>query len=981
MFMRRLLFLWLLPVALFAASGTAADSYFQQYVHYTIRVRLDTDEHMLRGTETILYRNNSPDTLRHFYLHLYPNAYKSKDSEFQRSYRRYYNVNLIDLPKAYRAYLDIDTMFIDGQSVVPHIDDTIARIDLPAPLLPGDSLRATLSFHEKIRKHIGRAGYRGKQYDFSQWYPKVVVYDENGWHADKFALGEFYGEFGTFDVFMEVPEDYVIAATGMVEDGDPGWNLTESGDEDNASPEEDADAASFKTVHFHADDVHDFAWCASPNFAVQDTLWNGVRILSFYKKGNSEWEDSTLVYGARTLEWLDEIVGPYPYPQLSIVHGLLSGGMEYPMLVMNGHAGMSIVLHEVGHNYFYGILANDEREEAWMDEGATTFQTGWYLREHYGPWGETDKWSLHQRITPQYTLEEQARRSLFRLERYGYGERVATRSEEFENSYYTMVYIKGALIFHALRYVVGPETFNEILKEYYNQWKFKHVNEERFRRVCEEVSGMDLALFFEQWLHTRKICDYKLEKVKSSRYENKEGYRIDVHIKRLGEIVMPLLLEVTMEDGSKETFLLDGRLRTIKESFDLPAKPTRYALNPLNEIMDINLSDNFQPRRRDLQFDWPRNYYYPENAYQIRYRPGFWYNDVDGFKAGLLLRGSYMGEMSRWRIGVYYGAKSDRVDFTVSLAKPTRVLGRNGSLSLSGYKMEGRTDITAKLFVRSRKTLVRPPSHDYTVGLNYHELTNRRFLVHPEFYETEPDLGPFLTYRVDPQFDILATRFSAALKMGREWWGGNFDYERLASTLTLRTRAEYIPLLNLRLRFFLGLIGGRMPQQQKFFIAGGGPLAQERRFFLRSPGAIWEELNYHEPGHGNLRGYLNGDFGVNRLLAMNFEMGIPHPFGILRKVTGPILGRIDVVGFADVGTIMDKQNPNAESARIQKLTDAGILDATLFDAGLSVRTTLRIPFYPLWFRLDLPFYVNHPEINGESDKFRNRYVFSLSGTF
>lgn len=978
--MRRFLFLGILPAVFIAANGTASDSYFQQYVHYTIRVRLDTDNHMLVGTETILYKNNSPDTLRNLYLHLYPNAYKNKESALQRSYRRYYNVNLFDLPKSYRGYLDVDTISIDGRPVVPNIDDTIARIDLPRPLLPGDSLQAILSFREKIRKQIGRAGYRGEQYDLAQWYPKVVVYDEKGFHADKFELGEFYGEFGTFDVYLEIPEEYVVAATGVVREGDPGWSLNDPGDEDTQPARSEPDPGVFKTVHFRAENVHDFAWSASPDFAVRDTTWNGVHVLSFYDKHNRKWEDSTLVQGVRALEWLDEIVGPYPYPQLSIVQSLMDGGMEYPMLVMDHSVSESLVLHEVGHVYFYGILANDERAEAWLDEGATTAQTGWYLQERYGPWGNKDDWSLHERITPQYTIEEQARRSVFALERYGYGERVATRAEDFQNSYYTMVYTKGALFFKALRYVVGEEAFEKILREYYARWKFKHVNEERFRRVCEDVSGMDLALFFEQWLHTRKICDYKLEGVKKSRYENKEGYRIDVHIERLGEIVMPLILEVTLEDGSKETFPIDGRLRKIKETFDLPRKPKHYALNPQNEIMDINLSNNFLPRKRDLQFDWPRNHYYPENAYQIRYRPGFWYNDVDGFKAGLLLRASYMGEMSKRRLGVYYGAESDRVDFTVSLEKSAKLFRRNGSLSLSGYKMEGRTDVTAKMHFRSRKTLIHPPSHDYTLGFNYHELTNTRYLVNTESYETEPDLGPFFIYQVNPQFDFMSTRFTSGLKLGRDWWGGNFDYERLASTLVLRTNSEFVPV-DARLRFFLGLIGGRMPQQQKFFIAGGGPLAQERLFFLRSPGGIWEDVNYHQPGHGNLRGYLAGEFGVNRLLAMNFEMGIPHPFGLLSRAINNVLGPIEIKGFADVGRILDKENPNAGSARIQSLTDEGVLDATLFDTGLSVRSKLHIPFYPLWFRLDLPFYVNHPEINGESDEFRNRYLFSLSGTF
>ncbi|MFH1754891.1 MAG: M1 family metallopeptidase [Candidatus Latescibacterota bacterium] len=402
--MHRSLLMGILLAAFCAAGSLASDAYFQQDVQYTIRARLDTDGRMLLGTETILYTNNSPDTLRHFYLHLYPNAYKSKDTAFQKSYRRYYNVNLFNLPGAYRGYIDIDTLSVDGQAVAARIEDTIAKIDLPQPLLPGGSIRLSLSFREKIRKQIGRAGYRGEQFDITQWYPKVVVYDQNRFHADPFELGEFYGEFGTFDVHLEVPDNYVVAATGEVRDGDPGWNLHKTGGGNaggtgggSVTADGNSGAAAYKTVHFHADKVHDFAWSASPDFAVQDTTWNGVQILSFYKDSNRQWQDSTLVHGVRALTWLEEKVGPYPYPQLSIVQSLADGGMEYPMLVMNGTVSEPLVLHEAGHIYFYGALANDERQEAWLDEGATSAQTAWYLQERYGPWGKKDDWSLHQK--------------------------------------------------------------------------------------------------------------------------------------------------------------------------------------------------------------------------------------------------------------------------------------------------------------------------------------------------------------------------------------------------------------------------------------------------------------------------------------------------------------------------------------------------------------------------------------------------------
>ncbi|MCK4774068.1 MAG: M1 family metallopeptidase, partial [Candidatus Krumholzibacteria bacterium] len=340
--MRRLLCLAIaasLHLAAVVAHGE--EGYFQQYAHYTLRVRLDTKQHTLEGTETILYRNNSPDTLDVFYLHLYPNAFTSKNTPLIKDYSRRFNYSFIDLRKKYRSNLVLSNVSIDGTSVTPEVEHTLAKIDLPAPLAPGDSMVVSLEFNEKIRRHLGRAGYRGKQYDLAQWYPKVAVYDEKGFHADQMRTGEFYGEFGTFDVHLEVPEHYVVAATGVPKQGDPGWSLNPV--DAKGAARRPKGEVPYKTVHFHAENVHDFAWNASPNFAVQDTTWNDVQIKSFFNRGNKKWRDSTLTHGLRAVEWLSERVGPYPYPQVSIVEALLSGGMEYPMLVMDGQVSEALV--------------------------------------------------------------------------------------------------------------------------------------------------------------------------------------------------------------------------------------------------------------------------------------------------------------------------------------------------------------------------------------------------------------------------------------------------------------------------------------------------------------------------------------------------------------------------------------------------------------------------------------------------------------
>jgi hypothetical protein len=979
--MTRLFFAVALAALTVPGSGraqTARGDYFQQDVHYTIKARLDTEAHTLSGSETIVYTNNSPDTLREFYLHLYPNAYKSRHTPFMRDYRKRYNFNWFDLPDKYRGWLDITNVEIDGSSTTPRVSGTLASMNLPRPLLPGASMTLDLDFESKIRAHIGRAGYQGNHYDMAQWYPKVVVYDQNGFHPDQFMTGEFYGEFGTFDVHIELPQRYVVVATGTVQSGDPGWSK-KGGDKKDSGD-------TYKTVRFHAENVHDFAWCADPSFVVQDSTVNGVDIMSVFRRRNAAtWKDSTLAHGIRAMRWLGDKVGDYPYPQVAIVDGLLGGGMEYPMLVMDGRASLTLTLHEVGHIYFYGILANDERAEAWLDEGFTSFQTDWYMLQHYPESGVIrSSLNWYQRLTPQFTRLENTRRRLFPILREDYGERIATRSEEFVNSYRAMVYWKASLMYRALQYVVGEETFDRILAEYYARWKLKHVNEQRFIDVCEEVSGQDLDWFFGQWLHSRKTCDYKIAEVKTGTSASGDAYRTRVKIERKGEMVMPLKLRFTFKGGTVQETEIDtreARLRTIIKEFDFPQKLSAVALNPENHIMDIDMSDNFSPRRRALDIDWPNSDYYPEDAYQIRARPEVWYNYIDEAKFGLHFNTGYARWAKRYSAGIYYGTKSKRLDFSIATHKRFRLFWNQTMLNVSGYKMEGREDFSLELDTRKRKTLIRPPTHRLLLALNYHGMTETQYVVNPEAYQKGGDFSYYFQYSVDPQADVATSRFTLGFRGGRKWLAGDFDYTSFTAEWWMATRPEAVAALPVDggLRLFFGAVGGSMPLQRKFQLAGGGPLEEEKHFFLRSPGAIWKEAHYHQPGGGNLRGYYEGSFGVNQLLAMNLEIGRRLP--LLSKAPNKWLGSIDVVAFGDVGTIIDRENPVGSSARVQALVDGGILRKGLFDAGLGLRFHRALPFWDLRVRFDSPFYVNHPEINGESKETDYRYILSLESIF
>jgi len=238
---------------------------------------------------------------------------------------------------------------------------------------------------------------------------------------------------------------------------------------------------------------------------------------------------------------------------------------------MDGRASEGLVFHEIGHVYFYGILANNEREEAWLDEGFTSFQTRWYQERRYGPWGDKSRWNFYQRMTPQYKLWEEYRRDVFDLYRRGYDERVSYRAEKYQNSYRINVYQKAALVFNAMRFVAGDSTFDAVTHSYFDRWQFKHVNEDRYRAACEDALHRDLSRQFEQWLHTRKTVDYKLARVRSR--TDSSGVTTEITVKRIGELYCPIEAHFTLPDGSVVKHRMDARDRTMVERVHLAAEP------------------------------------------------------------------------------------------------------------------------------------------------------------------------------------------------------------------------------------------------------------------------------------------------------------------------------------------------------------------------------------------------------------------------
>lgn len=504
-------------VAVFAScfllSADGQSGYWQQQVHYTIDVSLNDKTHTLDGFERIEYINNSPDTLRFIWFHLWPNAYKNDKTAFSDQLLRNGRTDFYFSDQADKGYINrldfkVNDVTAETQDHPEHID--IVKLMLPSPLPPSQKAIITTPFHVKLPRYFSRGGHDGQSYQATQWYPKPAVYDSKGWHPMPYLdQGEFYSEFGSFDVSITLPQNYVVAATGELQnEEEKEWlktrasfewkpqqkkTKTSGGQVKTITEKFPPSSASLKTVRFRQDRVHDFAWFADKRFVVvQDTcLLPSGKIITvgnyYYKKSVKNFWDN-ISYLKTAARFYSAHLGEYPYNTLSVVRGPDSppgeiSGMEYPTITLisageDFNAASNVVLHEIGHNWFYGILASNERDYPWMDEGMNSF----YERKRY----------------PYFTDDEKLLQALFyRFAQQKRDQPIATHSDRLTDlNYSTSVYFKGSEWMRYLESQVGESTFKEAMQEYYRRWQFKHPQPGDFKKVMEEMTGKDLDSTF-----------------------------------------------------------------------------------------------------------------------------------------------------------------------------------------------------------------------------------------------------------------------------------------------------------------------------------------------------------------------------------------------------------------------------------------------------------------------------------------------------
>src|SRR6266571_3789399 len=699
---------------LLVASDTVG--YWQQQVAYRIIASLDEPSGVLTGWERITYVNRSPATLRDFYVHQYLNAFRPGS--------RWAAAHSAEQRDRFQHFRDPDYAFeritaatLMGEALRPDYryapDSTVAHWRLPRPLGPGDSLVAEIAWQARPSTVARRQGRQGRRFDFAQWYPKVVVYDQYGWEDHPlYPAGEFYGEFATYDVTLDLAQDQVIGATGVPVEGDPGWEHAKADAQLRIDYQRNwyrsllpapgcaglKLASGRNCVHFHAEQVHHFAFSLNPQYVYEEGRYGDAVVRVLYQPSDrATWGNGTAVRNTvLALAWLDSLYGTYRWPQLTNVHRIEGGGTEFPMMIMDGSASIGLIVHETGHQYTMGQLANNEWREGWLDEGFTSFQTGWFFEAHGGP-------PAYDGVEPDVLLLD--------LERWS--EPVSLVSERYRDftTYNEMIYAKAQLFFEELRYVVGDETMRRILRTYFARWRLKHVDEDALREVAEDVSGRDLGWLFGQWLHGTVLIDYRLDKVRRTRLPAGR-WRTVVTIRRLGDGWMP----VEIADKDMIYARATGQPETERVEFTSARRPGRLRLDPRVRAHDWNALNNGERRglwgRRDetvLKLDDPTRETVRRDKLVTALLPVAWSNDFGGLTVGLRTRQNYLGRFEQNLDMISMATDGDathRGGFYFRWANPVAHPAPRTETSVAAWSVEGRTGAALHADRSLRRTLV-----------------------------------------------------------------------------------------------------------------------------------------------------------------------------------------------------------------------------------------------------------------------------------
>jgi len=906
-FIKNLLIICLMIIA--PVSNVLSQEYFQQEVNYNIKVTLNDRQHELNAFETVEYINNSTDTLRFLFFHLWPNGYSDNQTDLakqmliQRGKERLFN------DPELKGYIDSLAFKVEGQPVnwnlMPGQPD-ICRIILNKALCQGDTIFITTPFHIKIPEGVtSRLGHIGESYQISQWYPKPAVYDKNGWHQMPYLdQGEFYSEFGSFDVSITLPANYIVGATGNLQNvveaerldklsADTAWMRTSSKKRDYFPPSSE----QIKTLRYTGNQIHDFAWFADKRFHVMKSkirLPDSGREVTTWAMFTDQqadlWKDA-LKYANSAILYLSAWIGDYPYDNFTAVQSALTAGtgMEYPGITVIGLADDAysldqVIAHEACHNWFYSAIGSDERRYPFMDEGITSAYEIRYLNERYP---DKKLWELYLKNRKLAEFLQIDKMPVTRNQELEWLIHARSNSEQAINmsatdysmlNYTLIIYDKAAMGFNYLRAYLGDSAFDSIMHEYYRIWKYKHPHPDDLHNLFESHTGKDLTWFFKDFIGTTKRLDYKVVRLRNDQ----------LLIKNKGELISPLVISGTNDDSVSFEKWSDGFKG--KKWIDLP--PGNYSkirIDPMHVMPELyRLNNNIRTsgifRKADpIRFQLLYSVEDPDIR-TLMYIPVVNWTRENGFMTGISLNnGTLLPKPVEFLVMPFYAIKNHglagfgRIEFNIT---PYDNLIRMATFTLEG------TQFGALGNQNYHKVLAGIDLHFRTIKMNDPVLQNLygRYIAASDLYQIEipekANMNSFLQFGYFLERKSLINPFNllTSIESGQSYkkasveFNYKFSYYGKNNGLDIRLFAGRMLKNRLDIPFYALSAGGRSGREQYLF-EGTYP----DRFSV-FPKTFWSrQMDLSE---GGLVSPVNDSLGYSRwLVSLSFTSNLPGKTG------------------------------------------------------------------------------------------------------
>lgn len=1019
--------------------------YWQQDVHYNIKASINDSTDILTGSQELTYWNNAPFDIPFVYFHLYSNA-QTKDSYLADLYK---NNNYHLKFGKYRSQnlgITVNEISAEGKPLKTELDNTILKVWLPRPLRQGESITFNISFStyfdkEAIRNRMKMFNSSGKKhYDVVHWYPRIAVIDRKFiWTTDQHMDHEFYGDFGSYNVEMTLPSEYICDGTGILlnEKEVLPDSLRRQLDLSNFlnkpfnSPPSTIiqKDGSTKTWKFSAMNVHDFAFTADPNYRIGEARWNGIRCIALVQESHAAGWYNAPSYIAKILEVNSYNIGPYHYPKIIVADA--QDGMEYPMLTLCGGFDpdyRTLLIHEITHNWFQGMVGNNETYRAWLDEGLTQFYTADSYQFIDGPISveAQPKSKYVRRFTkPQRIVDDQIYNSYYAAVVTRQEEAVLnTHADDFNGGIrhgggYSQSYTKTAAMLKNLEYVLGRALFDKSMQHFFNQWKFCHPYPEDFRNSIIQYTGVDLNWFFDQWLETSKTIDYKIGKIK----KQKKGV-YEITFKRKGGMQMPVDFVVIDGNDSARHYHIPNswyvkptsatvlprwigwgpKLKTsYTATINLNSHLKNVVIDPSYRLADVDMTNNMKRNRVNLTFD--SKIYNPSDwkNYEMRIRPSVWYNGYDGLKFGIALSGDYMKkkhafELLSWMSSGIGQAYIDTVGRTTGFQQLSVMLDYRTSLNrwLKGSSLYAQLRTVegldlGLLGIENKTTNGKTRLYTHVKAMLRDLQKDLVYLIHPHEWGLQK-LNSTLHAGVEHNYKYKRGTGNIHINLRAPVFTNDYDFSA-ASINVVNRNALGLVSINTRVFGQLGY-GNRLPSESMLFVAGANneelmenKYTRSMGFFPPSWGGYGAITNHFSAGGGlNLRGYtgylmpeIDADGNMTYHYkgttgaAFNAELEFGKLFSFIRDPFRKSL-RIVPYLFGDAGTI-NINAPGKPTVMSNVIADAG--------AGISLSILRWWKLYnikPLTVRFDVPFFLNRLPY-AEKDYIQFRWVLGINRAF